>query len=223
ARSNGSICAHQDELCRLSFDWPCNTEDDRQAPGSVPRRASKVLDVPGKRCYPGKQPASCGACGCSSHSEGLKAGVDAGPNCRRLDPSGGLVIIERSNGPRRREEIRAEIFRLVEEYHAAAASPQFVPGASPVPVSGRVFAASDVQNLVDSALDFWLTTGRFNKAFEEKLGSLLGRKHVLTVNSGSSANLVAFATLTSPLLKERALQPGDEVITTSTGFPTTVN
>ena len=133
------------------------------------------------------------------------------------------MIIERSNGPRPREEIRAEIFRLVEEYHAAAASPQFVPGASPVPVSGRVFAASDVRNLVDSALDFWLTTGRFNKAFEEKLGSLLGRKHVLTVNSGSSANLVAFATLTSPLLKERALQPGDEVITTSTGFPTTVN
>jgi len=90
-------------------------------------------------------------------------------------------------------------------------------------VSGRVYGARDMQLLVDSALDFWLTIGRFNAEFEQKLARRIAVKHALTVNSGSSANLVAFMALTSPRLKARQLRPGDEVITCATGFPTTIN
>lgn len=122
------------------------------------------------------------------------------------------------------DALRAQILDLVGEYHRVANPPKsFAPGQSPVPVSGRVFDARDMQSLVDSALDFWLTTGRFNAQFEERLASYVGAKKALTVNSGSSANLVAFSALTSPTLRSRALKPGDEVITCATGFPTTVN
>jgi len=99
----------------------------------------------------------------------------------------------------------------------------FVPGHSAVPVSGRVYGPEEMANLVDSALDFWLTTGRFNEAFEERFAKYLGVRHVLTTNSGSSANLLAVSALTSPKLGERRLKPGDEVITIASGFPTTVN
>jgi len=99
----------------------------------------------------------------------------------------------------------------------------FVPGRTPVPPSGKVIGARELELLVESSLDGWLTTGRFNDAFERKLGQYLGRKHVRTTNSGSSANLLALTALTSPLLGERALRPGDEVITVAAGFPTTVN
>ena len=121
-------------------------------------------------------------------------------------------------------ELRDTILELVGRYHEIAhAQKPFKPGESPVPVSGRVYDASDMRMLVDSALDFWLTTGRFNDAFEKKLAARLGARHALTVNSGSSANLVAFSALTSPRQKGRQLKPGDEVITCATGFPTTVN
>ena len=120
--------------------------------------------------------------------------------------------------------LRAEILRLTAEYASLVNSPRvFDAQRSPVPVSGRVYGAEEVVSLVDSALDFWLTTGRFNEEFERRLGGYLGCKHVRTVNSGSSANLVALASLTSHLLKERAIGAGDEVITCATGFPTTVN
>ena len=99
----------------------------------------------------------------------------------------------------------------------------FEPGKSPVPVSGKVVGLPEVESMVDASIDAWLTTGRFNEAFEKKLADYLGVKHVLTTNSGSSADLLAFATLTSPKLGERALRPGDEVITVAAGFPTTVN
>ncbi|MCC3245816.1 lipopolysaccharide biosynthesis protein RfbH [Methylocystis sp. WRRC1] len=122
------------------------------------------------------------------------------------------------------DELRAQILDLVGQYHRVANPPKsFAPGQSPVPVSGRVFDARDMQALVDSALDFWLTTGRFNAQFEERLAAYVGAKKALTVNSGSSANLVAFSALTSHTLRDRALKPGDEVITCATGFPTTVN
>ncbi len=122
-------------------------------------------------------------------------------------------------------ELRRRILELTAEYAALAHAPApFSPGVSAVPVSGKVYGAEEMSTLVDSALDFWLTTGRFNAAFEAKLGDFLGvRKGVLTVNSGSSANLVALTALTSPMHGERALRPGDEVITCATGFPTTVN
>lgn len=120
--------------------------------------------------------------------------------------------------------LRDEIMDLVRRYHAAAhASKPFVSGKSAVPVSGKVYGAEEMQLLVDSALDFWLTAGRFTDAFEAKIAPILGARHVLTVNSGSSANLLALTALTSPLLKDRALRPGDEVITCATGFPTTLN
>jgi CDP-6-deoxy-D-xylo-4-hexulose-3-dehydrase len=105
----------------------------------------------------------------------------------------------------------------------AHVAPAFVPGRTPIPSSGKVIGARELELLVESSLDGWLTTGRFNDAFERKLGQYLGRKHVRTTNSGSSANLVALTALTSHLLGDRALRPGDEVITVAAGFPTTVN
>ncbi|HEY3797684.1 MAG TPA: lipopolysaccharide biosynthesis protein RfbH [Caulobacteraceae bacterium] len=120
--------------------------------------------------------------------------------------------------------IKTEIMALVQEYCAVAHAPQpFVAGQSAVPVSGRAFDASDVMSLVDSSLEFWLTTGRFNEAFQTRLAKRIGVRSVLTVNSGSSANLLALAALTSPLMRDRRLEPGSEVITAATGFPTTVN
>ena len=106
--------------------------------------------------------------------------------------------------------------------HAHKPTP-FAPDKSPVPVSGRVYGPEEMESLVDSALDFWLTTGRFNDAFEKRFAEYLGVKHVLTTNSGSSANLLAVSALTSPKLGEKRLKPGDEVITVAAGFPTTVN
>ena len=101
--------------------------------------------------------------------------------------------------------------------------PAFKPGTTPIPPSGKVIGAPEFEHLIDASLDGWLTTGRFNDLFQQQLGTFLGRKHVLTTNSGSSANLLALSALTSPLLGDRAMQPGDEVITVAAGFPTTVN
>ncbi len=120
--------------------------------------------------------------------------------------------------------LRAQIKALVEEYAAITLAPQpFLPGASAVPPSGKLLDARELQYMVDASLDGWLTTGRFNAEFEKKLAAFIGIKHLITVNSGSSANLVAFSTLTSPKLGERAIQQGDEVIGVAAGFPTTVN
>ncbi len=121
-------------------------------------------------------------------------------------------------------EFRKLIVDLVGQYAEAHHKPApFVPGQSAVPVSGKVYGAHDMQLLAESCLDFWLTTGRFNDEFEKRLGKFIGVDHALTVNSGSSANLVAFSTLTSHYLRHEALKPGDEMITVATGFPTTIN
>lgn len=124
----------------------------------------------------------------------------------------------------RADQLRAQILELVSEY-AAEAFPQkeFIPGESSVPVSGRVFDTKDIQMLVDSSLDFWLTTGRYAKQFEREFARFFKMRHALLVNSGSSANLLALTALTSPLLGEKRIKAGDEVITVATGFPTTVN
>ncbi|MES2492724.1 MAG: lipopolysaccharide biosynthesis protein RfbH [Pseudomonadota bacterium] len=120
--------------------------------------------------------------------------------------------------------LRALIVDLTGEYARRFHAPKpFVPGESAVPVSGKVYGASDMQLLVESSLDFWLTTGRFNTAFEERLAKRIGVAHALTTNSGSSANLLALSTLTSHYFRGDAIKPGDEVITVATGFPTTVN
>lgn len=122
------------------------------------------------------------------------------------------------------EALREEILRLSEEYALLVHGPkEFLAGASAVPVSGKVLGAKEMRFLVDSALDFWLTTGRFNDEFEARLAKAAGVALALTTNSGSSANLLAMTALTSPTLKDKALKPGDEVITCATGFPTTVN
>ena len=122
------------------------------------------------------------------------------------------------------ESLRKDIAGLVKEYAALQyAEKEFVPGSSVVPPSGKVMGATELQYMVEASLDGWLTTGRFNDQFEKELAEFMGVKHLLSVNSGSSANLVAFATLTSPKLGERAIQKGDEVIAVAAGFPTTVN
>ena len=99
-----------------------------------------------------------------------------------------------------------------------------VPGAVWTEVTGgERDDPAELKNMVEASLDGWLTTGRFNDEFEQRLAKFLGVKHLITVNSGSSANLVAFSALTSPSLGERAIKPGDEVIGVAAGFPTTVN
>ena len=119
---------------------------------------------------------------------------------------------------------REEILRLVADYHREAFAPRdFVPGESVVRYAGRVFDADELVQAVEASLDFWLTAGRFAEEFESELAARLGLDAALLVNSGSSANLVAFSALTSPSLGDRRVRPGDEVITVAAGFPTTVN
>jgi CDP-4-dehydro-6-deoxyglucose reductase, E1 len=122
------------------------------------------------------------------------------------------------------DQLRLQISALVQQYADIAYTPHaFVPGQTAVPVSGKVIGANELKMMVDAALDGWLTTGRFNARFEQRLAEFLGVKHLITVNSGSSANLVAFSCLTSPRLGDRAIRQGDEVIGVAAGFPTTVN
>ena len=121
-------------------------------------------------------------------------------------------------------KIKDKILDLVDNYSEINfKQKEFIPGVSDVPVSGKVIGSLEIKNMVEASLDGWLTTGRFNEEFEKKLASFLGINCLLTVNSGSSANLIAFSTLTSPKLKERAIHKGDEVISVAAGFPTTVN
>jgi CDP-6-deoxy-D-xylo-4-hexulose-3-dehydrase len=122
------------------------------------------------------------------------------------------------------DTVRSEILSLIPDYFKSAFPKQrFVPGETPIPVSGRVFDERDVAALVDASLDFWLTAGRFADEFERNFAEYVGTEHAFLVNSGSSANLLALACLTSKTLSGRALEPGDEVITVAAGFPTTVN
>ena len=121
-------------------------------------------------------------------------------------------------------QLRRRILDLTAEYWLESSAPRdFVPGVTPVPVSGKVIDGSDVSAVVDSALDGWFTTGRFGEIFERELARCVGVRSASLVNSGSSANLVALSALTSPKLGDRRLVPGDEVITVAAGFPTTVN
>jgi CDP-6-deoxy-D-xylo-4-hexulose-3-dehydrase len=124
----------------------------------------------------------------------------------------------------RASELRKQILSLVGKYCAEAfpARP-FAAGENPVPVSGKVFDATEMRLLVDASLDFWLTTGRYAARFEREFARWIGVRECSLVNSGSSANLCAISALTSPKLGDRRLVPGDEVITVAAGFPTTVN
>jgi CDP-6-deoxy-D-xylo-4-hexulose-3-dehydrase len=122
------------------------------------------------------------------------------------------------------EKLRKQIAALVDQYAAIEFLPKvFEPGQTVVPPSGKLIGVEELKNMVDASLDGWLTTGRFNEQFEKKLAEFIGVRYAITVNSGSSANLVAFSTLTSPKLGDRAIKQGDEVIGVAAGFPTTVN
>jgi len=124
----------------------------------------------------------------------------------------------------KQEKIRQQIAGLVEEYaHIEFASREFLPGQTAIPPSGKLIGSEELKNMVNASLDGWLTTGRFNELFERRLADFLGVKYAITVNSGSSANLVAFSSLTSPKLGKRAIKYGDEIIGVAAGFPTTVN
>lgn len=121
-------------------------------------------------------------------------------------------------------DIKHQIHALIKEYHDEAFKQKpFIAGESSIPVSGKVFDYKEMQYITDSALDAWFTTGKFNAEFEKKLAKYINIKSVLTVNSGSSANLVAFSALTAIELGEERIKPGDEVITVAASFPTTVN
>jgi len=124
------------------------------------------------------------------------------------------------------QQLKQEILDKTKEYYELVHKPKqeqkFTNGKSRVNYAGRVFDEKEMINLVDSSLDFWLTYGSYSKEFEKKLADYLGVRWTFLVNSGSSANLLAFYTLTSPLLKERQIRRGDEVITVAAGFPTTV-
>jgi CDP-6-deoxy-D-xylo-4-hexulose-3-dehydrase len=120
--------------------------------------------------------------------------------------------------------LREQILGLARQYYTAQwPQKSFRPGEDLVPVSGKVFDDDDLVHLLDSSLDFWLTTGRYAEQFQRDFARWMGVRHCFLVNSGSSANLLALSALTSPKLGERALRPGDEVITCAAGFPTTVN
>ena len=122
------------------------------------------------------------------------------------------------------KKFRNDILKLTEKYSELFfAQKHFIKNSSDVPVSGKCIGKEELKNMVEASLDGWLTTGRFNDEFQKKLSSFLGVKCLLTVNSGSSANLVAFSTLTSPKLGERTIRKGDEIITVAASFPTTVN
>jgi len=124
----------------------------------------------------------------------------------------------------RLEQIRDQIASLVSDFAAEKYTPtQFEAGVSLIPPSGKVIGERELQLMIEASLDGWLTTGRFNEEFEKKLAEFIGVKHLITVNSGSSANLVAFSALTSSKLGDRAIKKGDEVIGVAAGFPTTVN
>ena len=123
-----------------------------------------------------------------------------------------------------KKKLRSKISSLVKKYSDLEfKKSKFISGKTTIPPTGKVIGDLELQNMVEASLDGWLTAGRFNKEFEKKLAKFIGIKQLITVNSGSSANLVAFSTLTSPKLKERAIKPGDEVISVAAGFPTTIN
>ncbi len=122
------------------------------------------------------------------------------------------------------QQLREQILSLVRDYHKQKfSSDSFTPGKSPIRYAGRVFDEKEMVSLVDSSLDFWLTAGRYTEEFETELAYWVDLEYTMLVNSGSSANLLALTALTSPLLGEKRLTPGDEIITAAAGFPTTVN
>jgi CDP-6-deoxy-D-xylo-4-hexulose-3-dehydrase len=153
-----------------------------------------------------------------------QSGTEEGPD----DDLGGQPDLEEGPEPDAGLEpslasLKEEILEKVADYARRRWLPQpYVAGKTPAPYAGRVFSEEEVVSLVDASLDFWLTSGRFCRRLEKELAEFVGVAESRLVNSGSSANLLAFSTLTSPRLGDRRIRPGDEVITVAAGFPTTV-
>ena len=127
------------------------------------------------------------------------------------------------NSKKNLKTLKKEIFEKITQYYNMVHKPmKFIAGKSPIPYGGRVYNEKEMINLVDTALDFWLTTGKYAERFEKEFAEFLGVKYCLLTNSGSSANLLAFMALTAPKLEERRIKRGDELITVAAGFPTTV-
>ena len=142
-------------------------------------------------------------------------------NIRNIKPLENLIM---KDPKKEQEKIREQISDLVDRYaQIEFTNKDFLPSETLIPPSGKLIGAEELKNMVSAALDGWLTTGRFNEQFEKELADFFGLNFAITVNSGSSANLVAFSVLTSPKLGNRAIQKGDEVISVAAGFPTTVN
>lgn len=157
-------------------------------------------------------------------ADALGAGLLVAADAETWRETPGGPVVARMGAGLLERLLRAKAGLLAREHYALIHAPRIAQAAqNAVPVAGRVYGAEEIDAVMQSGLDLWLTTGRFNEAFEKRLGAYLGLPHVLTVNSGSSANLLAVTALTSPLLGERALKSGDEVITVAAGFPTTVN
>jgi len=116
-----------------------------------------------------------------------------------------------------------DIEKFVNDFLKKKEKLKFIPGTTPITVSGKLIGNYEIKNMIGASLEGWLTAGRYNDEFEKKLSNFLKVKHLITINSGSSANLVAFSSLTSHLHKEKAVKPGDEIISVAAGFPTTVN
>ena len=136
----------------------------------------------------------------------------------------GITINKGDNVTMTEHELREKISHLVAEFHKTrTAEKTFIPGKTPIRYAGRVFDEKEIQAAVEASLDFWLTEGRFAEEFQCELAEKIGVEYALLTNSGSSANLLALTALTSPLLKEKRLKPGDGVITVAAGFPTTTN
>ncbi len=121
-----------------------------------------------------------------------------------------------------KQKIREDILKLVREYHGASKGQVFIEGKSSIPFAGRIYDEKEMVNLVDSSLDFWLTTGRYAEEFEVRFAEFMQQRYCMLVNSGSSANLLAVSALFSPLLKDKRIKQGDEIVTVAAGFPTTV-
>jgi CDP-6-deoxy-D-xylo-4-hexulose-3-dehydrase len=202
--------------------------DDRRAYGVVLRTAAEACTVAPFTFRAATFPESLAIVETRANDH-PPAGV-ASPLLASLDgiasmPSSSLSVVGKIDADSLDRLLRAtvKLFAGVHSEIAVERRPRFDPGNVHIPASGKVVGKPEVSNMIDASLDAWLTTGRFNAEFESRLAQFVGVPHAMTVNSGSSANLVAFATLTSPKLGERAIKPGDEVITVAASFPTTVN
>jgi len=212
-RLKGDALASGTAACKYGVVIRANADFCTIAPAAHPATATEAMEDAIRIDVSGELSIEVGAFLFAQPSRVTTISIQQLTCAGRIDP----VSLERVL----RATVQVFAFAYGTETHERAAP--FVPGQTQIPSSGKVVGTPEVRNMVDASLDAWLTTGRFNTEFESRLARYIGVPHVITVNSGSSANLVAFAALTSSKLGERAIRPGDEVIAVAASFPTTVN